>query len=89
MKLCWEYVGVSWASEASWKLIPSRIWPPGGLQLRGKKLCGTSLKGTWRPKNARIRWGLGFSEHQARNWAMLGVSGLKLSYRSLLEANPL
>ena len=30
----WDYVGVIWASEGSQELIPSGIWPPGGLGSR-------------------------------------------------------
>ena len=47
------------------------------------------MEGTLRPKKARIRRGLGFSEHQARNWVMLGICWLQLGFRSVLEANPL
>ena len=43
---------------------------------------------TWRPKKAGIRWGLGFSEHQGRHWAMLGLCWHKLGFRGHLDANP-
>ena len=41
-----------------------------------------------RPKQAGIRWGFGFSEHQGKTWPMLSSCWLKLGFRTFLKANP-
>ncbi len=55
------------------ELIPSGIWPPGGLSLEGgeARVLLESAVGTL--KNARIRWGLGFSGCEAKSCPLATV----------------
>ena len=44
------------------------------------------VKGSWKPKKARIRWGLGFSDPEDRTEAVLGIMLASVGLAKLPES---
>ena len=68
-------------------LIPSGIWSQGANMASTLGQLRPGTEATWRPKKARIRWGLGFSEHQGLAWHIKGLSARRQAFLLSLSSS--
>ena len=87
--LCWARVGLRRLSQGSERLIPPRIWPPGGQAGLSLVRFQPGKEGTCRLKKAGIRRGLGCRSIEGVVGPCWEYVGLSWASEIVLKANPL